>query len=440
MAVKQVPLKDLQFGPKYEPEKARQLMLEVASLQRALNLLIKEWSTLSDAGETLAHDLAGTEGLGTSHTVSGLTPGQVLTAIAEDDAAFRALSLDDLSDVDASDPEQGQTLTFNAGRWEPSDLPDLTGLADPGANRLVWWNETDDALGFLKFGNGLSVSGTTLSVQTSALTHAQLSGLGSDDHPQYARLADDEVVLGAWDFEEPIDFLDGQNPGALERYRLGADDGFFLGIVDEGGSVYDVLALSRFASDVSDTLTFGYEDGQIRWELWGSAFLSADDTGLYIGAAGDLSLRYDGEHGYLTNALGTLYVLSDEAIDITTDLLEVHTPLLALVDAEAVADTGRWGSELALGMMRLAAFNDDGSLGEAWAQIMRTDSEIDSINFSASELRWNGALLFTVKDTGSIHLEPLATAPVGGENGDLYYDSTTSKFRGYAGGVWIDLH
>lgn len=39
-----------------------------------------------------------------------------------------------------------------------------------------------------------------------------------------------------------------------------------------------------------------------------------------------------------------------------------------------------------------------------------------------------------------IWIKPVAAAPASPENGVIYYDSTTHKFRGYANGAWVDLH
>lgn len=46
----------------------------------------------------------------------------------------------------------------------------------------------------------------------------------------------------------------------------------------------------------------------------------------------------------------------------------------------------------------------------------------------------------TIKDTGQLRFVPLAAAPAGAENGDMYYNNATHKFMGYANGAWVALH
>ena len=51
----------------------------------------------------------------------------------------------------------------------------------------------------------------------------------------------------------------------------------------------------------------------------------------------------------------------------------------------------------------------------------------------------NGEIM-RIKSSGQVRLIPNSGTPAGAENGDLYYDSSTNKFRGYANGTWVDLH
>lgn len=72
-----------------------------------------------------AHTLTGAD-----HTLSGLTIGHVLTATSATAAAFQspaggAEELDDLTDVDAAAPDDGDVLTWNDGdgEWQPAPAP-----------------------------------------------------------------------------------------------------------------------------------------------------------------------------------------------------------------------------------------------------------------------------------------------------------------------------
>jgi hypothetical protein len=48
---------------------------------------------------------------------------------------------------------------------------------------------------------------------------------------------------------------------------------------------------------------------------------------------------------------------------------------------------------------------------------------------------------FEIMPNGAINLIPLSADPSSGlSNGQMYYNSSTNKFRGYAAGAWVDLH
>ena len=161
------------------------------------------------------------------------------------------------------------------------------------------------------------------------------------------------------------------------------------------GEQHDVIAISRYSDSVVDTLAIGIESELIRTEHWGSFFIPIDDAGIYIGVASDTGLWRDEEHAYLTNSLGTLFIDSDEEIDVSTEVFEVPTAHFALLDPEADTDEGGWVAELSPAQLRLSTLNDDGSLAEAWCSVTRNGEQIDEINFSATVLRWNGQRVVT---------------------------------------------
>lgn len=50
------------------------------------------------------------------------------------------------------------------------------------------------------------------------------------------------------------------------------------------------------------------------------------------------------------------------------------------------------------------------------------------------------AIGFQLKANGQVRLMPLSSDPAGGQGGDLYFNSTTGKFRGHTGSGWADLN
>jgi hypothetical protein len=91
-----------------------------------------------------------------------------------------ATSLDDLTDVDTTGAAPGDVLTFDGTDWVPdpggggsvsldSTVTDVFSIAsdvisadDPGADRIVFWDDSEGKLTHLTVGSGLSISGTSL--------------------------------------------------------------------------------------------------------------------------------------------------------------------------------------------------------------------------------------------------------------------------------------
>jgi hypothetical protein len=68
-------------------------------------------------------------------------------------------------------------------------------------------------------------------------------------------------------------------------------------------------------------------------------------------------------------------------------------------------------------------------------QVFRTNT--NAFMFSTD----NGtSLTFGVNGNGTIHIGQLSSDPGTATNGDMYYNTSTHKFRGYANGTWVDLN
>ena len=80
----------------------------------------------------------------------------------------------------------GGTSSAEAFQPQADRLDELSVLTDPGADRILFWDESANTLAWLAAdGTTVQISGTTLSVITGGVDHGGLTGLADDDHAQY---------------------------------------------------------------------------------------------------------------------------------------------------------------------------------------------------------------------------------------------------------------
>lgn len=70
-----------------------------------------------------------------------------------------------------------QALGSNGGL-----VADIQALTDPGADRILFWDDSVGAAGFLTAGTGLTLSGTTLTTDDANINHDSLTGFVADEH------------------------------------------------------------------------------------------------------------------------------------------------------------------------------------------------------------------------------------------------------------------
>lgn len=73
-------------------------------------------------------------------------------------------------------------LLANAGGSGAGIVNDLIALTDPGADRILFWDESDNATEFLEVGTGLSISGNTLSSDDANIDHDALTNFVANEH------------------------------------------------------------------------------------------------------------------------------------------------------------------------------------------------------------------------------------------------------------------
>lgn len=168
---------DIQFGQRFDGEKARRLVDELRRLQLSVNSIVDELNTLAEEvanptpPTTAVHELADTGGLGPEHTVSGLTAGQVLVAIGDTAAAFRKLQLGQLADVDPtsiSSANEGDVMQLHNGYWSARPVTGLLGTTAPSVDAVLGWDIASASLVWRKAGTNITLNPTTISAGTTA--------------------------------------------------------------------------------------------------------------------------------------------------------------------------------------------------------------------------------------------------------------------------------
>ena len=68
-------------------------------------------------------------------------------------------------------------------------VKDLSDLADPNADRLVFWDDSAGAMVFLTVGTGLAITATTLASDDAAINHDGLSGFVAAEHVDHSAVS-----------------------------------------------------------------------------------------------------------------------------------------------------------------------------------------------------------------------------------------------------------
>jgi len=66
---------------------------------------------------------------------------------------------------------------------------DIQALADPGADRLIFWDDSAGAAAFLTLGTGLSISGTTISSDDANIDHDALTNFVANEHVDHTAVS-----------------------------------------------------------------------------------------------------------------------------------------------------------------------------------------------------------------------------------------------------------
>jgi hypothetical protein len=97
-------------------------------------------------------------------------------------------------------------------------------------------------------------------------------------------------------------------------------------------------------------------------------------------------------------------------------------PSIALNDTDGATDEKKWDIVSVASVLTFRAFNDASTSATNYMTVSRSGYTVPRVAFGAP-----------------INVYSAANDP-SGSNGDIYYNTSTGKFRGFAAGSWTDLH
>lgn len=101
---------------------------------------------------------------------------------------------DDLTGTITADVIEGAlSIDWSQLTSPPTMIDDIAGLVDPGADRILFWDDSAGAIDWLTVGTNLSITGTTLSASGGS------ANVTPDTHPASPNAFDDEFEAGSLD-------------------------------------------------------------------------------------------------------------------------------------------------------------------------------------------------------------------------------------------------
>jgi hypothetical protein len=250
------------------------------------------WTTFNNKQNAL---VAGTDYLapnGNGSSLTGLTKSQVgLGSVSNALQLIAANNLSDLTDAGAARTNLGVAIgsnvqAFNAG------LAQIAGLADPNADKLLFWDDSAGAYAYLTLGTNLSITDTTL----NAAGGGGGTPGGSSGDIQYN---DGGSFAGALlkQGSNLIEQRNGTNAQKLRVYNTYTASDNYNNILIDAGSNYGAIMMagaggSAFSGSVFYIANSGgslqfQTNGNGRWNMSTAGHLLGNDDNSYdIGAAG----------------------------------------------------------------------------------------------------------------------------------------------------------
>lgn len=237
----------------------------------------------------------------------------------------------------------GQVLYWDNAvpEWAATTVP-------PASDRFVFWDNSDSLIGWLEPSTGLTITGTALTVDTTALDHGALLGLADDDHTQYLLADGTRALAGAWDMGSQnltnVD-IDG---GTVDNTVIGGGTpaaGSFTTVTMTGGQNPDIQTSGatelELSSNSNNNQLVLNTDGTVNI----ATTLTVDDGKIYSGAndytfdttASNVAMYFSGTSLGVLTWDGPLdrFVFSDELTMNLAEELQFRTSAAKLWSSSA---------------------------------------------------------------------------------------------------------
>jgi hypothetical protein len=247
----------------------------------------------------------------------------------------------------------------------------IEALSSPGGDRILFWDHSGTACGWLSIGSGLSISDTTISVSAGGVDHGGLAGLGDDDHTQYLLADGTRNLTGnmAVDALVTIDGRDLSVDGAkLDGVEAGADvtdatNVAAAGAAMDGGAHHD--GFSDFVANEHIDWTNASDDlvtsGYVRGGQIGVGAAPLTGRAIYVSHSVTDSNNYHGIQVLYTNTTTSTGTYNARALTF------VCTPDVNSGQTNNGSVVGVWCQSLADGGLAGTLYNQVGVLANVGA-------------------------------------------------------------------------